>query len=203
MVDWEWYQDPKTFRLFLYLLLSVNHEERKWQGKTILAGQRITSLSHLATESRMSVRSVRTALTKLKSTGEVTHQGTSKYSLITICNWSKYQTNDTPTNKPETHERQTNDIQTTTNKNDKNIKNDKNNYGEFQNVLLSLEEYQKLTETLSESVVLTLIAELDEYIESKGVKYKSHRATIQGWARRRINEHAQSVKKNQTKIAFS
>jgi hypothetical protein len=65
----------------------------------------------------------------------------------------------------------------------------KERYGEFQNVALLLDEYQKLIEALNQTAVDTLISELDCYIESTGKKYKSHYATLQNWARRKISEH--------------
>ncbi len=73
-------------------------------------------------------------------------------------------------------------------------------YGEFKNVLLTVEEYNALCTALTEPIVQTLIAELDEYIESKGVKYKSHRATIQTWARRRINDHILKARSTKLKV---
>ena len=76
----------------------------------------------------------------------------------------------------------------------------KQSYGEFKNVLLTVEEYNALCTALTEPIVQTLIAELDEYIESKGVKYKSHRATIQTWARRRINDHILKARSTKLKV---
>ncbi len=76
----------------------------------------------------------------------------------------------------------------------------KESYGEFKNVLLTVEEYNALCTALTEPIVQTLIAELDEYIESKGVKYKSHRATIQTWARRRINDHILKARSTKLKV---
>lgn len=113
IVDWEWYQDDKVFRVFLHLLLTANHEEKKWQGKTIGRGQKITSYAHLAHDTGLSVRSIRTAISKLQMTGEVTYQNELKYSLITINNWDSYQVtdkqNDTLTDKVATSKRQAND----------------------------------------------------------------------------------------------
>lgn len=74
----------------------------------------------------------------------------------------------------------------------------KTSYGEFGNVKLTTDEYQKLCDALSVEIVDTLIVELDQYIASKGVKYKNHYATIQAWARRRINDYVKT--KKQTKI---
>ena len=56
---------------------------------------------------------------------------------------------------------------------------DKNRYGEFNNVLLTEEEYHKL----EESNLLPYIEKLSSYIASKGKKYKSHYATILTWSR--------------------
>ena len=63
----------------------------------------------------------------------------------------------------------------------KNIK--KKKYGEFNNVLLTDDEYAKL----EKSNLLPYIKKLDSYIASKGKKYKSHYATILNWSRRDNN----------------
>lgn len=64
-----------------------------------------------------------------------------------------------------------------------------NTYGEFQNVKLTDEEYNKLVEKLGESNTKVMIEELSTYMASKKTKYVSHYATIQGWARRKVQEH--------------
>ena len=61
-------------------------------------------------------------------------------------------------------------------------------YGELENVKLTPEEYQKLVDLMGENNVRILILDLDTYIASKGVRYKSHYATIQSWARRKNQE---------------
>lgn len=60
----------------------------------------------------------------------------------------------------------------------------KKRYGEFSKVLLTDEEYQKLAERLSKSSTDSYIGQLDSYIASKGVSYKSHYVTILNWARK-------------------
>jgi hypothetical protein len=57
-------------------------------------------------------------------------------------------------------------------------------FGEFNNVLLTDEEHRKLVERLSESGTQELITRLSGYIASKGVKYRSHFATILNWKRK-------------------
>ena len=60
-----------------------------------------------------------------------------------------------------------------------NIK-EKKSYGEFNNVLLTDEEYAKL----EKSNLLMYIETLSSYIASKGKKYRSHYATILNWSRK-------------------
>jgi hypothetical protein len=83
---WEWYDDVNTFRVFFHLLLTVNYEDIKWHGEVIKRGQRVVSYEKLAKELRISVRSVRTSLNHLKSTGEVTHKATTD-NLVSAANF--------------------------------------------------------------------------------------------------------------------
>lgn len=124
ITEWEWYSDPVTFRVFFHLLLTANHEDRKWRGIQVKAGQKITSYGHIAKELKIGIQSVRTAILKLKSTGELTYHGTSRYSVITIQKWKDYQ----QVTSNLTIKQQSTNNQLTTNKNVKNVKNDKNIY---------------------------------------------------------------------------
>ena len=68
-----------------------------------------------------------------------------------------------------------------------NIKDNKDNkkpYGEFANVFLTDEEFEKV----KNQGLTNLIEELSLYIASKGNKYKSHYAVIKQWANRRAKE---------------
>jgi len=75
------------------------------------------------------MQQTRTSINKLKSTHEITHKSTSKYTVISICNWDIYQNGEeednTLSNKRATNEQQTSNKQVTTNKNEKNDKNEK------------------------------------------------------------------------------
>jgi len=127
--EWEWYSDSKAVHLFIHLLLSANHEPRKWRGVMIESGQFVTSIESLKAQTGISSQSVRTILKKLCQTREVTCQPTNRFTMITICNWASYQTIDspinTPANKQLTNNQQTANKQLTTNKKDKNYKNEK------------------------------------------------------------------------------
>lgn len=93
-LSWEWFDKPEMVKLLIYLLLEASHEERKWRGMVIERGQVLTSLGKLAEELNLSVQSVRTCLTRLVSTGEITRKVTNKYSLVTLCNYDRYQSNE-------------------------------------------------------------------------------------------------------------
>jgi len=135
MLDWEWYKDVNTRSLFVHLLLKANHDPGNWQGIKVDRGQFITGLHALSEETGLSVRNVRTSLNHLISTGEVTRIVTSKYSVINVINYAKYQGSlsdgdnqtDSLADKQPTSNRQASDKQPTTNKNNKKNKNNKNN----------------------------------------------------------------------------
>lgn len=126
IAEWEWYSDIKVTRVFIHCLLKANHKDKKWHGETIKKGSFITSYENLSIETGLTVQQVRTAINKLKSTGEITYQSTRRCSIISINNWNEYQADNTQNNKQITNEQQTNNKQITTTKNVKNDKNDKN-----------------------------------------------------------------------------
>lgn len=114
MLDWEWYSDINTCRLFVHMLFKANWKDGNFRGTTVPRGSFISSIRKLADETSLTEREVRTALSHLESTGEVTHKGHSKYSVFTVLNYNLYQGNDTQIDKQETSKRHSNDILTTT-----------------------------------------------------------------------------------------
>ncbi len=121
--DWEWFGDPNTMLLFFHLLIMANIVDKKWQGKIIKRGDLITSVSSLKKRTGISIRSIRTALDKLKSTNELTIKTTSNYTYISIHNYNNYNevTNQT------TNDRQTTDKRPTTTKEYKNVRIEEKN----------------------------------------------------------------------------
>ena len=57
-------------------------------------------------------------------------------------------------------------------------------YGEFENVKLTKEEYEKLIKRFGESSSKERIENLSNYLASKGKKYANHYATILAWERK-------------------
>lgn len=63
----------------------------------------------------------------------------------------------------------------------KKAKPKKHKYGEYNNVLLTDTEYTKLCQEYGDMETLDAIKYLDEYIEMKGSKYKSHNLVLKKW----------------------
>lgn len=110
-IDWEWYSDANMVRLFLHLLLAANHKDAKWRGTVVKKGQLITSLGSLSEQTGLTVKQVRTALGKLQETGELGKQSGNQFTVVTVCNYEKYQQRDgeggKPEGRPEANEGQT------------------------------------------------------------------------------------------------
>ena len=127
ILKWEWWSNPNTFRLFLYLLLKANYCDLRFEGKVIHRGQLITSLPKLAKETSLSIQQVRTSLLKLISTGEITDSSTRHYRIITIVKYDEYQTDNRQDNRQSTDNQQTDNRQVTVSKEIKKDNKDKNN----------------------------------------------------------------------------
>lgn len=128
-IKWEWFKDSNMVHLFIYLLLSANHEEGQWQGITVKRGQLITGLKSLKAGTGISIQRLRTCLSKLEKTGEINNQSTNRFRLVTLCNYDTYQTEVISTNNPPniqaTNKQHAINKQSTPNKNVKNEKNEK------------------------------------------------------------------------------
>jgi len=94
LLEWEWWDDKNTFRLFMTILLLANWKDKKWHGKTIPRGSFWTSLETLSKKSGLTFKQTRTSLNKLISTGEVTSKGANDGRLITVVNYDLYQSDD-------------------------------------------------------------------------------------------------------------
>lgn len=143
--------------ILITLLLIVNHQEREWEWKgqkfSCQPGQVITSLSKIAeiAGKDVSIQNVRTALLRFEKLKFLTNESTKHNRLITICNWNKYQLNESEANK-DANSQLTNDQQTpnkrlTTNKNVKKEKNVKNNILSFENFWNSYHQITGMSKT--------------------------------------------------------
>lgn len=114
ILDWQWWPDDNTLRLFLFLILTANVEDRKWRNITVRRGQIVTTLPELSEKTNLSIQSLRTCLNRLEESGEINSQATNKYRVITICKFDTYQVKEDSTNRQSN--RQLTDNQQTTNR---------------------------------------------------------------------------------------
>lgn len=91
ILEWRWYKEPNTVKLFLHLLLKANIKDKDFMTETIHRGELATSYATLAAESGLTVSQARTALKHLEETGEVTVRRHSKFSVISIPEYDYYQ----------------------------------------------------------------------------------------------------------------
>ena len=98
IVDWEWYSDINTCRLFIHMLLKANWKDGNFKGKQIPRGSFASSFGKLAEETQLTVDEVRTAVKHLISTKEITKHGYSKFTVFTVKNYDAYQI--VPSNLP-------------------------------------------------------------------------------------------------------
>lgn len=91
LLGWPWYLDLNTKVLFIHMLLKANWKEGRFRDITVPRGSFVSSYPHLAEECGLTINELRTALTHLKSTGEITVKTNNKYSLFTVNNYCEYQ----------------------------------------------------------------------------------------------------------------
>jgi len=99
ITEWEWYDDANTFRVFIHCLIRANHKDSQWRGVNLKKGQFISSRAKLSTELALTEQKLRTALDKLKTTNEVTSEGTSQHTVFTVVNYDKYQSTNQQSNQ--------------------------------------------------------------------------------------------------------
>lgn len=122
ILDWEWYKDVNVAHLFIYLILKANFKDSKWQGHSVKRGEIITGRLRISADTGLTERQIRTSISKLRKTKEISIKTTSKFSIITICKYDIYQSFvgdsdqqiDQQKVTKETNKRPTNDQQATT-----------------------------------------------------------------------------------------
>lgn len=91
ILTWEWFTDVNTAHFFEYCIVKANHDDDTWRGIRIKRGSFLSSYETMRVESGLTVQKIRTAIEKLKSTGEITSEATNNYTIITVCNYDNYQ----------------------------------------------------------------------------------------------------------------
>lgn len=107
MLEWGWYDDGPTKDVFIHLLLIASYEDKFYRGIHLERGQVVTTVKEMEVKLGLTTQQIRTALSKLISTNELTKKSTSKFTIYTINNYADYQSSNNDNNKPATNEQQT------------------------------------------------------------------------------------------------
>lgn len=179
------------------LLLLVNHKDKeiifKGQPVIVKAGQRITSIRKLADRWHWSINRVKRYTDLLEKLKMISKDSDNHRTLITIVNYGIYQGERyTDEYTDEYTGEYTDGHQTRMNKNDKNEK--KSVYGTYKHVKLLDSELEKLHDAIGETMTDECITFLDEYIEMKGYKAKSHYLCIKKWVVDAVKERKAKTK---------
>ncbi len=134
-LEWQWYDDINTCKLMLHLLLKANFKRKQWRGQEIHPNQLITSFEKLSIETGLSVSKIRTALKKLIDTKDVITTPHNKFTKIQITAPFFL---DIQIDNPKTIDSLTNDKQTATTNNDKELKR---SFEEFKEEVFSHSQY--------------------------------------------------------------
>lgn len=198
LFDWEWYSDINVRIVFLHLLLKANWKDSNYKGIIIKRGQVIIGNKTTPQEIGVSVQKFRTAINKLKSTREITHEATNQFTVLTLVNYDNYQSiNDEVTHEVTreiTNQQQTDNKRITTSKEvnnliTKEIKESIKKTKKFSPPsILEIEAYM-LLKTKNKIASKNQASKFFNYYESKGwlvgkVKMKKWQAAASGWISR-------------------
>jgi len=137
ILSWEWYEEANTFRVFVHLLLNASYKDGYWQGVAVNRGQVVVGRSKLAADLKISEQQARTCIERLISTNEITTKSTNKFTIVTICKYDTYQSNEIynnqqstsiiTNNQPQNNQQDNQQITTFNNVNNDNKENNINN----------------------------------------------------------------------------
>lgn len=169
MLSWRWHDDAGTLSLWMHLLWMANYEDVEWHDMTIKRGQLVTSVKSLSEVTGLSAQQLHTRLERLVKTKEIEVRPTNKFSIITICNYERYQGEQQTTNKQPINNQETNKKQPITikeYKEEKEIKNniysDLENFSKSENVDAEIEEVEILENLGSNDIGNTITLTNDE-----------------------------------------
>lgn len=112
--EWEWASSPKMVSVFVHCLIEANYKDKRFQGIEVPRGSFVMSLDNFSKQCGITVQQLRTCLKKLEETGEIIKKSTNRFTVISVCNYCKYQDDQQTDNKRATNDQQTDNKRITT-----------------------------------------------------------------------------------------
>lgn len=104
---WQWYGDDNTLLVLVRLTLQAAWRDTEYQGVALIRGQVVTTQQEIMDQNHITKQQARTILDRLKSTGKITVERTSKFSIITLLDYDCFFENNTRNNIQITHKQHT------------------------------------------------------------------------------------------------
>lgn len=206
ILRWGWYGNGNVFRVFVHLLLMASSTDRTLSGVSLKRGDALVTVEQLQNQLMLSRQQIRTALTTLSKTGEITINKIGRKCVYTVVNYDYYQAKSTDSQteqatKSSTLNQPQNNHKVTTYKKEKKDKEYiytlsnarareetdteiKERFGTmYHNVLLTPKEYNALCVEYGKDVADGGINILDGHIQKRGKAFRSecHAADIREW----------------------
>ena len=184
---------PEQKAVLITLMCMANHKENQWEWKgdkfKVEPGQFVTSLESIRKNTGLgiSIQNVRSSIKRFEKLEFLTYKATKSGRVITICNWSGYQPEESV---GQQRRQQRGNKGATPNKNDKN---DKKYFSYKKDVPLPaniellpfMKEYAR-SKGIGNGTIPDMFEEFCIWHTKKGTKYKDWYATWQTWVRKGI-----------------
>ena len=129
-LDKAWLSNSEYCALWIYCLLRANYKDREvlldGKAKLIPAGSFVTSRPRICKDTGIERSKVERILKCFESEQQIKQEPHTKYRIISILNWQKFQCDEQGFEQQVSNNRATSEQQVSTDNKDKNIKNDKN-----------------------------------------------------------------------------
>lgn len=99
ILDWGWIHEPKTFTVYMHMMLMANRKPHEYMGDTINRGEILASYDFLAKQTGLSIQNVRTAIKHLKQTNTVKHRKINGVNVFLLPDFEKHQSLGAPDNR--------------------------------------------------------------------------------------------------------
>lgn len=198
------WNEPGMLKLWIYCLMKSTHKEKEiLLGQQIIKlepGQFVTGRNSLHEDFNRGVKPANKVsaitlwrwLKMLEKMSNIALKTNNKFTVVTVDKWEKYQDTDSENEQQMNSKRTTNEQQMNTNKNVKNVKNDKKEiYRIIKHLTLTQEEFERLSKEYSKKDIDSVLDDIENY--SKIKNYTSANLTARKWLEKRnakkINQH--------------